>query len=141
MPRPASVVRSTTSAPRGYVALLAVLVVGAIGIVVVTSVLLLGLGASRTSAAVERSYQAKAYANACAEEALREVRASSSFSGAGGLSIGNGSCAYTVTVGVGPQRTVEATGTAETVIRKVEVEVSSLNPLLEISSWQEVADF
>jgi hypothetical protein len=127
--------------PRGYVALLAVLVVGAIGIAVVTSVLLLGLGASRTSAAVERSDQAKGLANACAEEGLREIRASFSFTGGAGLSFGNGSCTYTVTSGTGPRRTVQATGTAGTVIRKVEVEVRRQNPLIVIDSWQEVADF
>jgi prepilin-type N-terminal cleavage/methylation domain-containing protein len=65
----------------GYVALITVLVLGAVGAAVAATLVLLGLSSSRTSFALEQSNQAKALANACAEEALQQIRDSSSFTG------------------------------------------------------------
>ena len=80
----------------GYVVLLGVLIVGAIGISVTLSLLLLGLGSSRTSFASEQSFQAKALASACAEEGLQQIRDTMSYTGTGGLTLGQGSCTYVV---------------------------------------------
>ena len=127
--------------PGGYVALLAVLVVGAVGIAVVLSVILLGVGSSRTSFAVELSDQAKGLANACVEEALQQIRDSTPFTGAGSLTFGQGTCNYTVTAGAGENRTIDGSGTVDNVVRKAKVTVTAINPLITIGSWQEIADF
>jgi len=68
---------------KGYVVLLSILIVGAVGMAVTVSLLLLGLGSSRTSFAYEQSGYAKSLASACAEEALQQVRDSTSFTGSG----------------------------------------------------------
>jgi len=125
---------------KGYVALITVLISGAIGVAIATSLLLLGLGSSRTSFALEQSNQAKALANACSEEALQQIRDSTPFTGTGSLTLGQGTCGYTVVNDGGEIRTVTASGTVGTVVRKIKIIVNTINPAINLTSWQEVAD-
>ncbi|MBN1778640.1 MAG: hypothetical protein JW816_00230 [Candidatus Buchananbacteria bacterium] len=126
---------------RGYVALISVLLVGAVGLVIVLSLVSLGLGLSKSGLVLQQSNQAKALANACAAEALQQVRDSTPFTGSGNLSLGLGSCSYTVTSQGGQDRTVIATGTVGNVIRKVKVIIDKITPDIQVVTWQEVADF
>ena len=126
---------------RGYITLISVLVVGAVGIAITTSLILLGLSSSRTSFALEQSNQAKALANTCAEEALEQIRDSTPFSGSGNLTLGQGICAYTVINTGGQNRTITATSSVGTIVRKVSITIDTINPQINITSWQEVADF
>ena len=126
----------------GYVTLISVLVIGAIGVAVGVSLISLGLSASRTSFSLEQSNQTKALANACAEEALQQIRDQPlSFFGTDNLALGRGNCTYTVTAGSGEDRTIEASGTVDTIVRKVEISIDQINPTINITSWQEVAEF
>ena len=126
---------------KGYIALITVLVTGAVGVAITVSLLLLGLGSSRTSFSLEQSNQAKALANACAEEALQQIRDSTPFTGTGNLTLGQGSCSYTVTSGGSQNRTITSTGTVGTIIRKVKITIDKITPSIYVTSWQEVADF
>mgnify|MGYP001616035106 CR=1 FL=1 len=126
---------------KGYIALITVLVTGAVGVAITVSLLLLGLGSSRTSFSLEQSNQAKALANACAEEALQQIRDSTPFTGTGNLTLGQGSCSYTVTSGGSQNRTITSTGTVGTIIRKVKITIDKITPSINVTSWQEVADF
>ena len=126
---------------KGFITLVTVLVVGVVGLSIATSVILLGVGISKTGIAVQASHQARALAVACGEEALQQIRNSTDFSGSGNLSLGQGSCSYTVAVGSGEARTITATGTVSTVVRKVNIIISQINPTITVSSWQEVGDF
>ena len=125
---------------KGFITLLSVLVVGAVGIAITLSLILLGLGSSRTSFAIEQSNQAKALANACAEEALQQIRDSTSFTGSGTLTLGQGTCTYTVTSQGAQNRTITSSGTVGTVVRKVTIIINNINPLITPTSWQEVSD-
>ncbi len=125
---------------KGYVALISVLIVSAIAVVAVTGVILLGLSWSRTSFTTQQSFQAKALADACVEEALQQVKDSIPFAGNGTLTFGQGSCAYTVTNNGAQNRSVVSMGTVGTVVRKVSVSITAINPQIAVSSWQEVAD-
>jgi hypothetical protein len=58
----------------GYITLMSVLITGAIALVIGVSLLLLGIGAAKTSLAIEQSNQAKALTNACTERALDQLR-------------------------------------------------------------------
>lgn len=129
-----------TSAQSGFITLMSVLVVGAVGAAITTSLILLGVGSSRTSFTIEQSHQAKALANACSEEALQQIRDSTSFTGSGNITAGQGSCSYTVTSQGGSNRTINAVSTVGTVVRKTTIVVNGLNPAIAISSWQEVAN-
>jgi len=126
---------------KGYIALITVLVTGAVGVAITVSLILLGLGSSRTSFSLEQSNQAKALANACSEEALQQIRDSTPFTGTGNLTLGRGTCAYAVVNDGAQNRTVSASGTVGTVVRKVKITIDKINPSINITSWQEVADF
>ncbi len=130
-----------TDPAAGYVTLLTVLVVSAVGVAITSSLLLLGLGNARSGLALQQAKNAAALADACAEEALQQMRFSPAYSGTATLSLGAGSCTYTVTVGVGEAREVRSTGTVGSVVRKVIVAVSALTPKTVVASWQEVASF
>lgn len=125
---------------KGFVTLMSVLIASALGTAIAVSVILLGLGSSRSSFAVEQSHQAKALADACAEEALQQIRLSSSFAGNGNLTFGRGGCTYTV-VNTGAQnRTITASGTVSTTVRRVAITINKITPKIIIVSWQEVAN-
>ena len=124
----------------GYITLISVLIVGAVGIAITTSLILLGLGSSRTSFAVEQSSQAKALANACAEEALQQIRDSTPYTGSGNLTLGQGTCTYTVASQGSQNRIITASGTVGTIIRKAKIIIDKINPTIQVVSWQEVAD-
>lgn len=125
----------------GFIVLITVLVIGAVSAAIAVSVLWLGVGDSRSSFALEQSNQAKALANACSEEGLQQIRDSTSFAGTGSLTLGQGTCSYTVTSQGGSNRTITSTGTVGTISRKVKVIIGQINPDINMTSWQEVADY
>lgn len=136
-----SVISKSNYLKDGYIALITVLVIGAVGVAVAVSLLLLGLSSSRTSFALEQSNQAKALANACSEEALQQIRDSTPFTGTGNLSLGQGTCTYTVTSQGGQNRTITSSGTVGTIVRKVKIILDTITPNINVTSWQELADF
>lgn len=126
---------------KGFVTLLFVLVVFAVGISVSSSLLLMGVASSRNSFALNQSNQAKALADACAERGLETVRDDNSYTGTINLDLGQGSCSYTISNTGGSNRTIIAMGTVSTIVRKVRVIINQIAPQINVSSWQEVADF
>jgi hypothetical protein len=125
----------------GYIALLSVIIVGAIAVTIAVTFTLLGVGLSATSFAQEQASQARGLANACLEEGLQQIRTLTTYTGSGNLSIGQGSCTYTVTNLGGSNRLVIASSTVGTIIRKVQTNVTAISPDIITSSWVEVADF
>jgi len=126
--------------PKAYVALLTVLIVGAIGISVTISLLLLGLASARTSFSTGQSAEAKSLTNACVEEALEQIRSSSSFASSSTIILDSGSCSYTVINTGGNNRTINASSTVGTLVRKATIYINQINPTINIASWQEVSD-
>ena len=125
---------------RGYITLLSVLVVSTIGTAVAVSLILLGLGAGKSRFSLEQSNQAKAIADACAEQALQVIRDNTAFTGNGNLSLGQGSCTYSVSNTGGDTRLINVSSSVGNTVRKVKVSIDAINPQINISSWQEVAD-
>ncbi len=123
---------------KGYITLLSVLIVGAVGTAIAVSLLLLGVGASRTSFALEQSHQVKALTNACVEEALEVIRETNLFSGTTTLVIGAGSCSFGISLGAGEIRRVFASSTIGTITRKASTTVSAINPVIVVVGWQEI---
>lgn len=118
--------------------MLSVLIVTAVGIVLSVVLLLLSVNFSRSSLVLEKFFQAKALADACAEEALQQINDRVSYSGSASLTLGQGSCSYTVTKLTGQNRTITASGIVGTVVRKLAISLDKVNPSLNIASWQEV---
>ena len=126
----------------GYIILMSVLVIGAVGTAVSTSLLLLGVGSALTSLDQQRTTQARALANACAEEALERLRLDTGYNGGETITFDTGTCSLGVIGGSGDtNRTIEATGNVDSVVRRVYVEVASVGPPTDLTSWQEVDDF
>lgn len=121
----------------GFVSLLAVSLVGMIGISVVVAVLVFGLNSSRDSFAMEQAGKAKELAIACVENALESIRASTAYLGNGNLTLASGTCTYAVTDLGGESRQILSTGTSGMVVRKLTVIIAAINPTILISSWQE----
>lgn len=119
---------------RGYITLVSVLVVGAIGASVAVSMLGLGLASSRTGLAYQQLQQARALADACAEEALLQVRTTTT---TGSLALSSGQCTYVITT-QGQDSIINATGTVNTVVRKVRLTVSTVTSPVVIASWVEL---
>jgi hypothetical protein len=120
----------------GYVALLAVLIVGAASLAVATALLLTAADSQRSTLVSQQSSQARNVAFACGEEALQQIHDNTSFTGTNNFSIGAGSCTYTVTNTGGQNRTITATGTVGTVVRKIQSTIT-IGTNITINSWQD----
>lgn len=125
---------------QGYVALISVILIGALGTAIMLSVILSGVSAGKTDFSLQQSGGARVLASSCAEEALQQISETGTTSTSGNLTIGSGTCMYLVEV-QSNQITVNATGFLGTVTNKIKVVLSTTTPNLILSSWQEVADF
>ena len=125
----------------GYIALTSILIISAIVLLIALSAGLLSI--SELNMGLEKNQSAEAYylASACAEQGLQEIRNSDSFTGAGNLSLENGTCTYDVSQTGGENRTVEALGSVNNIVRKIKISLDAINPSINITSWQEVPDF
>ncbi len=133
--------RYTLIAPqRGYVVLLTVLVVGAVAVAIATTLLFAGTDAARLAAVKEQSRVARHMADACAEEALNEIRTSSPFTGYGTLTLGGNTCSFNVTNLGGTNRQVIASSTVGTMVRKKKLTLDKVKPV-SINSEQDVINF
>lgn len=124
---------------RGYVALMAVLIIGAVALAISLVLLTTGADSQRTSLVAQQSKQARSLAVACAEEALQVVHDNIAYTGTSNLSLGQGSCTYTVTVTAATTRTIVVSGTVGNVVRKIQAYVTIGSSSISVTSWQEVS--
>ncbi len=123
---------------RGYVTLLSVIIVGAVAIAVTVSILLTGTITTQNSLMFIQSNQAQALSHACAEEGLQKIREQTYFSGTGGLTFGSGTCTYNVVNLGGTDRNIVTEGKVGDVVRREFVNITNINPTIDVVSWQEV---
>lgn len=123
----------------GYIALLAVLILGAAATAISLALLTIGADSQRSMLVTQQSKQARVLATACAQEALQQIHDNIAYSGTGSLIIGQGSCSYTVTVTAGTTRTITTSGTVGSVVRKTQVYVTIGASAISVSSWQETS--
>ena len=123
----------------GFVALVSVLIIGAIGVTVAVALLLFSIASIQNGEMIELSAKARYLADACGEVALSRVRENPSYTGGETVQIGETSCEInpveTVTEGVVVIQTV---GSVDDVVRKVEIRTSRLRPSVAVDTWQEV---
>lgn len=125
----------------GYIALISILIISAIVLLIAISAGVLSISEADMGLAKNQASEAYYYANACAEHALQEIRELSSFTGTDTIVFDNGSCGYTVTSQGGSNRTITASGNVGDITRKIQITINQINPLINITSWDEVADF
>lgn len=131
--------RIKTQQSHGYVALLAVLIVGAASTSIGLILLINGTDSQKTALVVQQSTQARSLASACAEEALQQIHDNTSFTGTNNLTLGQGTCSYTVTNTGGSNRTIDASGTISGDIRRLKVYTTINASSITITSWQETS--
>lgn len=129
--------KSTSIGQKGYVALLAILVIGAASVTIASALLLTGTDRQRETLLQQQSAQARGLASACAEEALQQLQASQSYTGTNSLTLGQGSCTYTVTNPGGTTRTISTAGTVQNVVIKNALSVTIGASSISIISWQD----
>lgn len=130
--------RRVASNSHGYVALLAILIVGAAATAVAVALLITGTDSQRATLITQQSAQARNLATACAEEALQQMHDNTAYTGTAPLTLGQGTCSYTVTNTGGSNRSITTTGTVGSVVRKLQIYVT-ITTSISITSWQEVS--
>lgn len=123
---------------QGYVALIAVLIIGAAATASCLALLSNGANSQRTALIEMQSKQARNLAAACAQEALQQVHDNIAFSGTNNISQGAGTCSYTVAVTSGVNRSIVTSANVSNVTRKVQVYATISSSGISVTSWQEV---
>jgi len=130
-----------TSNKPGYITTMSAIIVGAISIAIVISFLSEGIDSTKNSASNIYAAHARVITQACAEEALQKIRDNTSYTGNFNLIFSNGTCSSTVSTTGLPNITIIAQGSSTTVTKKIKILINQISPKINISSWQEVADF
>lgn len=117
--------------------MVSVLILGAVGLSVSLYIILFSLAASKNSLSLSQSVQARTLATACAESALEKIRETSSYTGTTNMSLGNGTCSYTVSNTGGETRTITVVATVASTVRRISLAVTAITPVITTGSWQE----
>lgn len=131
----------TSRHPKGYVALISVIVLGATTLAITVSLLLQGILSSKTSQSAQHKNQARMAATSCAEDALQLILDTGIESGVGSAVIGSSTCSYTISSTSSNNILVQSSGAMGRSVSKIVVYLASSTPRIKLSSWQEVAGF
>lgn len=126
---------------QGFMTLMSVLVTGAVALSAVLMILSMGIGSTQNSLTSTQGARAIYAASACAEEALQKIRDDQNFIGTENLTLGSATCEFTVQNLGGESRSIASSGSVGTIIRRLEIQIDAISPMINIVSWQEVADF
>ena len=123
---------------RGFAALVGVLIFGGFAIAITSAMMYSGMRSKQSSLVLRQSYEAKAIGRACADTALQSIHDNTSYTGSGSVTLGTGSCTYTVTSGGGAIRTISVTSTVGRITKTFTIVTSQVSPTIVVSSWREV---
>ncbi len=127
---------------QAYIALITILIISAVTLLIAASAGLFGISETDMGLIEDQSTQSYYLANACAEYALERLKNNVNYAGDETLDIDDGSCYIYLPEGSGNEdRIIKATGTLANQTRKVKIIIEEINPLMVISSWQEVSEF
>lgn len=126
---------------KAYVSLVAIIIITFSGIAIVGTLIWLSVSATKTNVSNRESLQARSLADLCAEKALNELKKDNNYAGSETDVYTYGECEILAVQASGLERTVQVEGRASTVVRRVEIEITSITPVITVGSWQEVADF
>ena len=120
----------------GYIALLAVLVMGAASLAIASALLLTATDSQRSTLVTHQSAQARSLATACGEEGLQKIYETPSYTGT--TNIPAIDCTFTVTNLGGSNRLIEAFATEGAVTRRIDINATIGATNITVTSWQEV---
>jgi hypothetical protein len=113
------------------------LILGAIGLSVSVYIIIFSLSASKNSLSLVQSSQARALTSVCAERALEQIRELPTYIGTTNLSLSSGICSFTISNTGGETRTIAIIATVSSVVRRLSLTITAINPVISIGSWQE----
>lgn len=126
----------------GFIALISILIIGAIVLVISIGLSLRSIGETDMSLSEQESHKALALANLCVEQALMKLEAILNYAGNESIIIGSESCAIRPISGSGNlNRIVETQSTVSGYTKKIKAVVSQISPTMKITSWEEVSNF
>lgn len=127
----------TTQRDSGYIALVAVLIGGALMLVSGLAASRFGVESSTASSGEELAALSRALADACAEEALMRLRSDLAYAGNETIAIGGDTCAIGAIDGTGPMnRSIDASARVSGYTQHVRLDVATVTPVLNIRSWK-----
>jgi hypothetical protein len=121
---------------KGYVAILVVLIIAAVGLLLATTMSLIGAGGVQAASSLTQGEQSLDFTEGCAEDALIKLWASASYAG-GNITRPEGTCTITVASSSNIW-TITAGTTATSYARTVQVVVTRGTTNLTVTSWQEI---
>jgi hypothetical protein len=124
----------------GFIALIAVLVVGAAATAIGVGMLLVGTDNQRLTFVAQTGAQARQLATACAEESLQIINSNTFYTGTGTLTLSGNTCTYTVTNTGGNNRVIAVVATVQNSTKKLKLYATIGASNINVTSWQEVAD-
>lgn len=131
----------------GYITLITVIAISAIGSLVALLLLFSGVSSGKTSFGAQQSAQAKAAADGCAELALAAIQANVVIATPTPTvtdtidSTSKTTCSYVIT-GTSPNFVIDATGivdaSGKNIKRRLNITLNRVGPTLNIATWQEI---
>ena len=130
--------KKNNNTEKGFVALLAIIIILGVVLMISLSVSSLGIGEAGMSLQKSQSSHAFYLASLCVEEALMKLKENQNYAGNDIINIEDSSCQILPIEG---SWTIKAQSSFMNQIKKIKVVITQINPTLLIESWQEVADF
>lgn len=126
----------------GYIALMAVLIIGAVILNVAISSTIISIMNNKNGLIFQDLAAATELANACAEKTLMDLKENPNYGGNETVTLGSGSCQILSIDNLGgDNRQIKVIGNVNNRIRKVKINLTTINPIMTITSWLEVPDF
>lgn len=126
----------------GYIALMAVLIIGAVILNIAIASTIISIMNNKNGLVSEDLSAATELANACAEKALMDLKENPAYGGNETITLGTGNCQVLAIDSLGgDNRQIKVVGNVNDRLRKIKINISSINPIMTVTSWLEVADF
>jgi len=127
----------------GFIALVSIVIVGAIALVISVGLSLRSIGEMKMSLNEQLSNTALSLADACVEYGIAQLKNDLNYAGDETIIIdGSDSCFIFAVEGSGnDNRIIKTQAIFSGFTKKVEVVIAQVNPATQVTLWEEVADF
>ena len=127
---------------KGFIALVSVLIVGALILTVSVGASLRSIDETTISLGEQESNRALSMANLCAEQALLKLTTIPNYVGNESINVDGQSCDILTVGGVGnTERIIQTQSTVANYTKKIKIDIDQISPTTTISSWVQVSDF
>jgi hypothetical protein len=121
---------------RGYIALIAVLIISAVTLAIGLSLNTFGIQETQSGLLKQQSVQSSAFADSCLDEAYLRLERDNSYAG-GKLNLDVSSCTITISID-GNDRIITAASDASGVMRQLESRVTVTGGSVTVHYWKEL---